>query len=293
MYRFLNSDETPVLQPIGTDIWTLEGSYFVFFRPPLQPMMPYPHRSIIIRLEDQSLMVISPIELTPEIQQTVDALGRVAHVVSPNAIHHLYMGDWKKAYPDARLLASPGLPNKRQDLQFDTTLSTQSEPEWAGQVDQTILGAEGALPEVLFHHRASRTVVFTDLIMDFDPRILTPVTRITSRINQMYKHSPRGFQLANNNGREQSRRALQIVREWEAHHLIVAHSPWLCVDGENAVGELLDTAFDWLVERAAIEEAVWKIVRTITVLVIWPLHLLSSYLLDDLLPKLTNSRTPE
>ncbi len=291
LYRFPESGDHSILQIIGPDIWTLEASHFVFFRPPIQPMMPYPHRSIVIRLADQSLMVISPIELTAEIQEAVDQLGRVGHIISPNAIHHLYMGDWQNAYPNARMHASPGLPGKRKDLRFDTTLCAEPEADWSGQVDQSVFGEDGFLPEVVFHHRVSKTVVFTDLIMDFDPQILTPVTRITSRINQMYKHTPRGVQLANNVGREQSRKVLQTVRQWNAEHLVIAHSPWLCIDGCDVIREFLDNAFDWLTEPSAFAEAIGQTVRTIMGFVIWPLHMLLSYLLDELLPKLSKRRT--
>ena len=46
----------------------------------------------------------------------VDALGRVAHLVSPNRIHHLYLGDWKALYPAARLWGPASTISKRSDL---------------------------------------------------------------------------------------------------------------------------------------------------------------------------------
>ena len=291
MFRYPESATDTILQEISTDLWTLEAPDFIYFRPPIQPKMPYPHRSVIVRLADGSLMVISPIKLTTEVKKTVDELGELRHILSPNAIHHLHMGQWQEAYPDARMYASPRLPGRRKELQFDAVLTSAPEDAWADQVDQCIFGESGFLPEVVFHHRASRTAVFTDLIMDFDPRILTPVSRITSRLNQMYRHTPRGVQLANNAGREDSRKALQTIRHWSAEHLVVSHSPWLCVDGANDVEAVLDVAFDWLLERSAFAETVNRGVRASVGLAIWPLHSLVSYLLDDLLPRVTKSRT--
>ena len=287
MYRY-TEDKNITLQTIGPDIWTLEGSHHVHFRPPLQPMTPYPHRAIVIRLADQSLMIISPIALTDEIRRTMASLGEVAQIISPNAIHHLYLGDWQDAYPAAKLYASPNLPLKRKDLSFSTVLSKKPEPAWAEQVDQVVMGAKGFLPEVVFRHRASNTVILTDFIMDFDPKILTPLTKRTTRINQMYKHTPIGVQLANNLGREQLREDLQTVRNWKAEHLIVAHSPWLCIDGGDAIKELLDNAFDWLTELPPYQEKTWRTARSIANLVIWPTHFLLCYLLDDLAPKLSD-----
>jgi hypothetical protein len=280
-----------ILQEVGTDLWTLEAPDFVYFRPPIQPKMPYPHRSVVIRLPDGSLMVISPIRLTAEVKETVDPLGELRHILSPNAIHHLHMGQWQAAYPNARMYASPRLPGRRKDLRFDAVLTSVPEAAWAEQVDQCIFGESGLLPEVVFHHRTSRTVVFADLIMDFDPQILTPISRITSRVNQMYRHTPGGVQLANNAGREDSRKALQVIRQWSAEHLVVSHSPWLCIDGADDVAAVLDDAFDWLLERSAFAEGAGRAVRSAFGLAIWPLHSLLSFLLDDLLPRVMKLRT--
>lgn len=103
----------------------------------MQPRYPYTHRAIVIRLNDNSLFIISPIYLTPDLRAEVDTLGAVKYIVSPNHLHHLHMGDWDQAYPDTKLYASPRLPAKRKDLTFYKTLSTDTpEPEWAGQIAQ-------------------------------------------------------------------------------------------------------------------------------------------------------------
>src|SRR5579871_1092074 len=100
----------------GPGIWTSEGPIipFVGFR--------YPTRMAVIRLANRELFVWSPIALSGALRQHVDALGSVRWLVSPNRLHHLYLSEWKSAYPDARLYASPGLRAKRKDLAFDSEL---------------------------------------------------------------------------------------------------------------------------------------------------------------------------
>src|SRR4051794_38896976 len=73
----------------------------------------------VLRLRDGSLLLHSPLELTPERRAAIDALGTVAHLYSPNLFHHLRLGDWAAAYPHARLHAPPGLAKKRPDLRID------------------------------------------------------------------------------------------------------------------------------------------------------------------------------
>ncbi|MEO0687640.1 MAG: DUF4336 domain-containing protein, partial [Cyanobacteria bacterium J06649_11] len=174
------------LVKVDKNIWTIEASECIHYRPPIQPRYPYTHRAVVIRLKDNSLFIISPIRLTDDIRTDVDALGTVKYIVSPNNIHHLYMGDWGQAYPEARLYASPRLDSKRKDLTFYKTLSTdEPEPEWSEEIDQCIFGSgNGFVDEIVFFHRESKTVIFTDMIMDFDPKVFSSFSRLTTRLNQ-------------------------------------------------------------------------------------------------------------
>jgi hypothetical protein len=54
-------------------------------------------------------------------------------------LHHLFLTEWKSAYPEARLYASPRLRGKCKDLAFDATLAEAPEPEWAADIDQVVL----------------------------------------------------------------------------------------------------------------------------------------------------------
>jgi hypothetical protein len=207
--------------------------------------------------------LLSPIKLTPEIRTTVEALGAVKYLVSPNHLHHLHLGEWSQTYPDAKLYASPQLSPKRKDLSFHKTLSSDTpEPEWPGQIDQCLFGqGNGWFDELVFFHQASSTVIFTDMIMNFDPATFSPLSQITTRRNQMYQHTPRGIQLAHIFDRATVGKSLETVRGWEPEYAIVAHSPWLCVEGKQQVAGFLDSAFDWLAPRPALIEAILTGVR--------------------------------
>ncbi|MFM7427859.1 MAG: hypothetical protein ACKO7W_23145 [Elainella sp.] len=101
-FRPVPSELNSGLVEVTANVWTLEAQERVGYRPPMQPRYPYSHRAVVLRLSDGSLFVLSPIQLTPEIRAEVDALGTVKFLVSPNHLHHLYLGDWSQAYPDAK-----------------------------------------------------------------------------------------------------------------------------------------------------------------------------------------------
>lgn len=288
-FRLVSNKPASGLIQVASNIWTIEAKGCVCYRPPMQPRYPYTHRTVVIRLDEGSLFILSPIQLTPDIRADIDSLGDVKYLVSPNHLHHLYLGDWSQAYPDARLYASPRLPPKRKDLTFDKILSTDTaEPEWAGQIDQCIFGSgNGLIDELVFFHRASRTVIFTDLVMDFDPASFSPLARVTTRWNQMYQHTPRGVQFGHIFDRASLWSSLQTVRAWEAEHAIVAHSPWLCVDGKKQVADFLDSAFDWLIPKSKLIEGTMAVARLLALLlVILPIHALIVLIADIVYPQL-------
>lgn len=117
----------------------------------------------VLRLGEGELLVCSPVAMTPGLRAAVDALGRVAHVYAPNTFHHLRVGEWTAAYPDARLHAPPGLAKKRRDLRIDRTHGEA--PGFVGVLVETPIDGLRLQESVLFHD-ASRTLVVTDLVQN-------------------------------------------------------------------------------------------------------------------------------
>jgi Domain of unknown function (DUF4336) len=152
-----------VLREFGPGIWLTEGPVVSFWT------FRYPTRTAVMTLSDSSLFVWSPTELSIALHREIGRLGHVRYLVSPNALHHLFLAEWKSAYPDAFLYAPPGLRKRRKDLVFDADLSDQPEPGWAAEIDQVIMHGSPALTEVVFFHRASATVLFADLLQNFPP----------------------------------------------------------------------------------------------------------------------------
>ncbi len=275
------------LSEIAANIWTIEAQDCICYRPPMQPRYPYTYRAIVIRLNDNSLFIISPIGLTCDIRDDIDLLGVVKYIVSPNHLHHLHMGDWGQAYPEAKLYGSPRLTFKRKDLNLHKILSTNiPEPEWAEEIDQCVFGSgNGWFDEIVFFHRPSNTVIFTDLIMDFDPEVFSPLSRVTTRWNQMYRHTPFGIQLTHIFDRNILRDRFEKIRNWHSEHLIIAHSPWLCLDGKEEVMKFLGSSFDWLTPHSVAIEFVMNWVRlTFLLFILIPIHLVIMFIFDLVYP---------
>jgi hypothetical protein len=57
----------------------------------------YPTRMVVIRLIGGELFIWSPISLSDELRAQVDALGEVRHLIAPNVLHHLLLGEWRSS----------------------------------------------------------------------------------------------------------------------------------------------------------------------------------------------------
>lgn len=124
-------------------------------------------RMSVLRLSDGGLFLHSPIRRTPELSAAVDALGPVSVIAAPNKLHHLFVGDWMSAYPTARSYAARGLPEKRKDLSFTGVWSDEPVHGVSDCIEHVCMRGMPGLNEVDFYHRPSRSLVITDLALNF------------------------------------------------------------------------------------------------------------------------------
>jgi len=181
-------------------------------------------RMTVIKLRDGSLIVHSPVLLDSATRVELDALGQVRFIVAPNRYHHLFVADYARAYPDARLLGAPGLNSKRKDLNFSMILDDEPPPEWVGQIEQVVFRAFPPLSEVIFFHRSSRTVIFTDLLFN----IRTPesaytrfLLKLDGGLNQVAV--PRSFRLLIRMRAALAGKTINRVLSWDFDRLSMAH----------------------------------------------------------------------
>jgi len=229
-----------MLRAFGTDLWIAEGPVVSFYG------FPYPTRMAVIRLANGDLFVWSPMALDGALRAEVDSLGRVAHLVSPNVLHHLWLADWKAAYPAARLYASPGLKKKRRDLAFDAELSDRPEPAWRGQIDQVRVGGNLFMTEIVFHHRASRSAIFADLIENFQPDWFKGWRGVLARLDGIVQPNygaPRELRWACF-FRRSARRSIQGIIDLAPERVVIAHGEM----AERGGTEFIRFGFRWLLK---------------------------------------------
>lgn len=235
-------DAQLALEPVAENLFVAEGPVVDFHG------FPYPTRMVVARLAGGELWVWSPIALGESLRREVEQLGPVAHLVSPNKIHHLFLGEWKEAFVEARLWGLPSVVNKRDDLSFAGELGDEPPDAWRGEIDQVVFRGSPFMDEIVFFHRASRTAVFADLIENFDDGFIREhwkgwKGRLAKYwgITEPYGQAPLEWRVSFIR-KKRARAALGTVLRWEPERVIMAHG--VCVD-RGAV-HFLEKSFRWL-----------------------------------------------
>jgi hypothetical protein len=170
-------------QQMGTNSWT-------FFQDLRMLGIPMGTRMTVCRDSNGRLFVHSPNALTEEIKTRMSSLGTVAVLFSPNIYHHLYVGDWQRAWPAAIHVAPRQLALKRPDLKIDHVLDEDSYPSGAFALDCP--GYSGVKISPLRGTRrwhewecffdADELLVLTDLVFNLQERENAALKEIWPRI---------------------------------------------------------------------------------------------------------------
>jgi hypothetical protein len=196
----------------------------------------------VIRLSGERLLLHSPVALDPELRRQLDALGRVRFAVAPNRLHHLYAGGVAQAYPGTRLWVAPGLERKRPDLMFEGVLTDEAPEEWRGEVEQTFFRGRPYENEVVFFHRASRTLVLCDLAFNFGPGAAAPTRLLMKLIRSYGRLGPSTLDPLLIRDRRAARESLERILAWDFDRVIVSHGDVL----ESGGHEILRRGYSWL-----------------------------------------------
>lgn len=230
---------TSALQPFGPEIWLADGPTVTAIAG-----FHYPTRMAVMRVGDGALAVWSPTPLTDALRAEVGPLGAVRWLIAPNALHDRFIADWAGAWPEAALLAPPGLREKRPDLAFTGDLDGAPPAGWSDALSCVIV-PNAIAAEAVFFHRPSGTVLFTDLVQHFRPGWFQGWRALVARLDLMTGPEPavpRKFRAAVRD-KARARAAVSVILAWPAQRVLMAHGAPVTADARG----FLRRAFSWLV----------------------------------------------
>lgn len=239
------------LRSITDDIWCVEKSQKYFG-------LDVGTRMTIVRLAENKLMLISPVEISDDLQRDIEELGEVAYVVSPNLFHHLYIEACMSTYPQAKLFVARGLKEKRSAKHFPTLelpheeLTETTPEEWRSEISQKcfegfrIMEPTGAkdVNEMVFFHLKSKTLIVTDMVFHFNHNSVLPL-RVLTRLGGTYgKVAPVLPDRFATKARAKAKEALVKILEWPFERIILAHGDLV----ESEAKQHLESGYQWLLK---------------------------------------------
>jgi hypothetical protein len=218
------------LKPLAENIWIVDGP-IVWFGPPALKM-PFPTRMTIIRLGN-SLFIHSPTQLVESLNRDVCLLGRPSWLIAPNRLHRRWLPNWKTAFEEAQVYLAPCQNNASLPFAFDTeTLEPNGRYPWDHSIASVHVNGR-FMTEVVFFHRASHTLILTDLIENFEPKRLSLLSQILARFGGCL--DPNGgmpIDLRVTYPTNALRRAIEIMLAWEPERIVIAHGRCYLTNGE-------------------------------------------------------------
>lgn len=118
-------------------------------------------------------------------------------------------------------------------LPNDHILGGDAPSAWADQIDQ-LLADSGFHREVVFFHRASRTLILTDLIENFEPEKMPWWSRPLLKIGGVCDPDGRMSRDMAASFRRKPEHVQEVIRSmlaWNPERVIMAHGRWYEKDG--------------------------------------------------------------
>ena len=235
------------LKSVGPDIWVVDGPAIRFYG------MPFSTRMTVVRLQNGDLWLHSPTVFDDGLAEALRALGPVKHLIAPNWIHYAYIADWQAAFPEAVAWAAPGVAkraaSRKIDMRIDHNLKLDiAEEPWRGQMEQMVVQGSQVHQEAVFFHKASSTLILTDLIENFEAqnvpwwmRMFAGLANIMDPDGQM----PRDMRMTFRGHYPALRAAVERMLAWQPERIILAHGRWYDTEADAE----LRRAFRFVLEK--------------------------------------------
>ena len=232
-------------KPIDEGLWTVDAA-------PIHPLgFPLPLRMTVVRLATGDLMLYSPTQHSPALQRELETLGGIRHLVASNIAHWMFVRDWQLACPDAVTWGVPGLSRRaqvrEQGLRVDAELGPVAPEAWRNELDQAMV-TSGPFVEVDLFHRASGTLLVTDLVLNVDGTDLPHLPHTAAEISGIL--APNGKAplhlrlLLKLNGRAVGRAGQRLIA-FAPKRVVMCHGH----PHEAEATDRLREALDWFVGR--------------------------------------------
>ncbi|KAF4581266.1 hypothetical protein EYR40_002852 [Pleurotus pulmonarius] len=236
-----------VIREATPDIW-------IFSRPfPRFGFLPWGGRSTAVKLSTGDVWVLASTPLTDDTKETIDKLGPVKWIMGADAVHHLFLAEYKAAYPQAKVIGVEPLVAKKKaeglvldgaygSDQSDTLYGFEDEIKaWCvldpfhrqdalRTMDDSYFSGYASV-DVAWLHVASKTLIQADLLFNLPGTEQYSKTKTSPKIPIFGKLDPYGSLQKHFLAMMQDART---VAEWDFERVIPCHGDVIETEGKKA-----------------------------------------------------------
>jgi hypothetical protein len=230
----------PGFQAFAPNVWTIDGPNVRDFG------VLFTTRMTIVKLANGSVWVDSPVSVSFETLKHITELGPLRYLVVATPRHVWRLTTWHTLFPKAQLWAPRTTPLtlKKEHLPFTGTLKDMPQSDWVDDFDQLAFQGNPFIEEVLFFHKASRTVILGDLIQNQQRgqgKFLRSASFKCAGIVSEQGGVPIDIRLSFTH-RQLARQSLNKLLSWDFDKLIIGHG--VCI--EKDAKPFVEQAFHFL-----------------------------------------------
>ncbi|THU83081.1 hypothetical protein K435DRAFT_435838 [Dendrothele bispora CBS 962.96] len=226
-----------VIREVTSNVWTFSAPFKL-------GILPFGIRSTAIRLSNGDVWVLASTPLTEQTKEGIDKLGSVKWIMNSSLAHHFHLGEFKKAYPDAKLIGVNGIGEKKsaEGLVFDGEYGKDLDVETRYGFEDEIKScyfSGSASKEVAWYHTASKTLIVGDLMVNLPATEQFSKSKTSAKLPFINTLSPSGMLLkrtlwGSGLDKDAMRRDIKTVSEWDFERIILAHGNIIEKDAKKA-----------------------------------------------------------
>ncbi|KAJ7731144.1 hypothetical protein DFH07DRAFT_847740 [Mycena maculata] len=206
-------------------------------------LFPFGGRSTAVRLSTGDVWVLASTPLTHDTKAALDKLGPVKWIMGADAVHHLFLGQFKKAYPEAKVIGVAALVEKKKKdgLQLDGAYGADAPDTKYGFEDEiyACYFSGFANKDVAWFHTSSKTLIVADLLFNLPGNEQYSKSKSNAKVPILGKLDPWGalhkrFVWGEGKDKPAMMRDAKTVLAWAPERIIMCHGDVIETEGTKA-----------------------------------------------------------
>ena len=206
-------------------------------------------RMTIVKLNDNTIALFSPCEISRDLKIQINKIGKVKHIFFAGNFQYKNIKSVKSVYHEAKIYICHGINKKQKDLKFDKILNNSpilEEFEQIQIIDSKIMW------EVAFFHKETKTLILVNLLENITDKTkgVSFLLKIWSKIFRMWNKTKPAleYQFGWKN-KKSAGNCLNQILEWDFDKIIISYGDLITKNAKQIARKAWNTPLKYSTEK--------------------------------------------